>query len=199
MIEFLKSWVINIVFVVVLVSLIELLLPNSSIKRYVNVIIGMIIIIVILSPVISVINRNLDMNINVFNSFYKLNAQSSRLLTQLDNAGDREIFINEYKRRLSESLRDYIKKEFSFDSDVDLVINEDLSSQNFGMINHITIMLKKNEGNIIPVEKVEIGSKDENKREDSETTLTQKEKEMIRRISALYGIDIKNISVIKEK
>lgn len=197
--EFLKGWIINIIFIVVLASLIELLLPSSTMKKYVNVIIGMIIIIVILTPIISVINRNLDMDVNVFNSFYKLNAQSSRLINQLNSSKDNEIFIVEYKKRLSDSLRDYIKKEFSFDSDVDLVINEDLSSQNFGMINSVSIKLKRSDGNVVPIEKVEIGSREEKTKEKPETILTQKEKEMVKKISALYGVDINNISVIKEK
>ena len=53
MIESLSTWAKNITLAVVIVSLIEMLLPNNKTKKYVKVVMGIYILWNIISPIVS--------------------------------------------------------------------------------------------------------------------------------------------------
>ena len=53
MVAFLREWITNITVIIVFVMLMETVMPNNSMKRYINVIIGLLIIIVVSKPFIS--------------------------------------------------------------------------------------------------------------------------------------------------
>jgi stage III sporulation protein AF len=53
MIEFLKSWVLNIATIAILLVLIEILIPSGKTKKLVNLISGFLLLITIIQPYIS--------------------------------------------------------------------------------------------------------------------------------------------------
>lgn len=55
----LTAWIKNIIFIVLFASFLELLLPNSSMQRFVRVIMGLFIMLAILGPVIDVVQHSL--------------------------------------------------------------------------------------------------------------------------------------------
>lgn len=52
MIEFLSSWVKNLGIIIVIVSILEMLLPNNKTKKYIKIVFGVFIIFNIISPLI---------------------------------------------------------------------------------------------------------------------------------------------------
>lgn len=52
MIEFLSSWVKNLGIIIVIVSILEMLLPNNKTKKYIKIVFGVFIILNIISPLI---------------------------------------------------------------------------------------------------------------------------------------------------
>ena len=67
MIEFFKSWCEGIIIAVVISIIIESILPEGSIKKYVKVIISIYIVFTILNPILGKLDTNLDFvnNINL--------------------------------------------------------------------------------------------------------------------------------------
>ncbi len=57
--EWLQNWIRNLILVILLAHFIELLLPDNELRRYVKVVIGFFVIIVILTPLLQVTNRQL--------------------------------------------------------------------------------------------------------------------------------------------
>ena len=66
MLEFIKNWVVAITVVVLIGAILELLLPQGSIKKYAKTAIAITIMLVIISPVIKLFNGevNLDAKLN---------------------------------------------------------------------------------------------------------------------------------------
>ena len=66
MIDFLSSWVKNLGLTIVIVSILEMLLPNNKTKKYIKIVLGIFVIFNIISPfinnkeVFSVENFDLD-------------------------------------------------------------------------------------------------------------------------------------------
>ncbi|RFU61957.1 stage III sporulation protein AF [Bacillus sp. V59.32b] len=58
--EFLTGWVTNIILFVLLATVIDMLLPTSAMQKYAKMVIGLLLIAVIISPVLSLFNTDFD-------------------------------------------------------------------------------------------------------------------------------------------
>ena len=58
MIALVSNWVKNIILIVLFASFLELLLPNSSLQRFIRVILGLLIMLAILNPAIDIVQGN---------------------------------------------------------------------------------------------------------------------------------------------
>lgn len=65
--NFISNWIKEIVLVFIFASIIEMIVPNNSIKRYINMFIGILIILAILNPIIKLVNKDLWTNITTDN------------------------------------------------------------------------------------------------------------------------------------
>ena len=50
MADFLREWIINITVIIIFIMFLDTIIPNSSMKRYINVIVGLMIIVVVIKP-----------------------------------------------------------------------------------------------------------------------------------------------------
>lgn len=58
MVALISGWVKNIILIVLFASFLELLLPNSSLQRFIRVIMGLLIMLTILNPAIDLVQGN---------------------------------------------------------------------------------------------------------------------------------------------
>lgn len=70
MIDFLSTWAEKIALSVIVISILEMLIPNNKMKKYIRVVMGIFILFNIISPLIEekdLINmNNLDLDIETF-------------------------------------------------------------------------------------------------------------------------------------
>jgi len=62
MLDFLREWIKEIVILLVLATFIDLALPSSSLKKYVDYTVGLILLLLLLSPVLKLIDSELDVS-----------------------------------------------------------------------------------------------------------------------------------------
>jgi stage III sporulation protein AF len=58
--EFLREWVTNIILFILLATVIDMLLPNSNMQKYTKVVIGLLLIVIILTPILKLLSSNFD-------------------------------------------------------------------------------------------------------------------------------------------
>ncbi|MFD0048436.1 stage III sporulation protein AF [Actinomycetes bacterium NPDC127524] len=58
--SFLTGWVTNIILFVLLATVIDMLLPNSSMQKYAKMVIGLLLIAVILAPILNLFHTDLN-------------------------------------------------------------------------------------------------------------------------------------------
>ena len=75
-IEFIKNWVIDIVYMSIFISFLEIVLPKGNMKRFIDMIIGFLIIIVVINPFIKFINKDIDIERNIFTSINRFNNET---------------------------------------------------------------------------------------------------------------------------
>lgn len=135
MIDFFRSWVINIVFMIVFIVFIEIIIPSEKFKKYIKLVTGLVLIIVIINPIVTLVSKenSLDALIikssNTFNS--KQIAVQSEKLDSLQNAQ----IISIYKEKLVQEIKEQILtiKDLK-DATVKVDIETDTNSTAFGTI-----------------------------------------------------------------
>ncbi|WP_052703145.1 stage III sporulation protein AF [Paenibacillus beijingensis] len=60
MLEWLSGWLRDIIAIVLLAAIIDLLLPNKAMQRYVRLVVGLIILLTILTPIMRIFQGDLD-------------------------------------------------------------------------------------------------------------------------------------------
>lgn len=195
MIEFLSSWAQGIIVAVIIATLIEMILPNSSSKKYVKVVIGMYILFTIVSPIIKKVGGK-DINLNTINiekyeqQISKSNNTISRKFEDNNTRSIKDIYVSNLKADISAKLKE---KGYNIDTS-DIQIKDD---ENY-TIEKITLKLIKMEqeqekNNEIVINTVEIGNTISQK--DSKTLSDDDKQEVKDYISETYDIDKKNINI----
>ena len=195
MIEFLSSWAQVIIVAVIIATLIEMILPNSSSKKYVKVVIGMYILFTIVSPIIKKLGGK-DINLNTIDiekyeqQISKSDNTISRKFEDNNTRSIKDIYVSNLKADISAKLKE---KGYEIDTS-DIQIKDD---ENY-TIEKITLKLikmeqKQEKNNEIVINTVEIGNTISQK--DSKTLSDDDKQEVKDYISETYDIDKKNINI----
>lgn len=205
MIELIKDWIINIVVAIFFVAFIEILLPTSNMKRYINMILGLLIIIVLINPIIKFMSSDINIEREVFLNMKNHNtfgADNDSKYVEAQNSQIAEIYI----KKLEKEIVDVVRKEEKYNVlKVNIVIEENSQSQDFGKINGIELYLTaSNIGSesttgikVDEMENISIGSNGKNISEDAMVS-SPDTKQIIETISSLYEVP-KDKIIIKIK
>ena len=195
MIEFLSSWAQGIIVAVIIATLIEMILPNSSSKKYVKVVIRKYLLYTKVSPIIKKLADN-DIYLNRINiekyeqQISKSDNTISRKFEDNNTRSIKDIYVSNLKADISAKLKE---KGYEIDTS-DIQIKDD---ENY-TIEKITLKLikmeqKQGKNNEIVINTVEIGNTISQK--DSKTLSDDDKQEVKDYISETYDIDKKNINI----
>ena len=140
MVTFLSSWVKNLSLALIVVSILEMILPNNKTKKYIKTIMGLYILFSIISPFIKNSN-NLNLSEFNINSYAEgiVEASSNEVVNQ-DSMDKRikKIYVQELEKNITSKIKEKGYTVSNCKVDVDGI--ED------GNIKNITVKLKdKNE------------------------------------------------------
>ena len=195
MIEFLSSWAQGIIVAVIIATLIEMILPNSSSKKYVKVVIGMYILFTIVSPIIKKLGGK-DINLNTINiekyeqQISKSDNTISRKFEDNNTRSIKDIYVSNLKADISAKLKE---KGYEIDtSDIQIKDDENYTKEKI-TLKLIKMEQKQEKNNEIVINTVEIGNTISQK--DSKTLSDDDKQEVKDYISETYDIDKKNINI----
>lgn len=104
MIDFLSSWAKNLGLVIVVVSILEMLLPNNKTKKYIRMVMGIFIIFNIISPAIE--NKNL-LDVNQINlESYTTNQVSSEVNQTSMNERIEDLYIEQLEKDITKKIKE---------------------------------------------------------------------------------------------
>lgn len=101
MINFLSSWVKNLALALILVSILEMILPNNKTKKYVKMVMGLYILFSIISPFIE--------NSNIFD-LNKITLDTYNAETQTVSATDEKVDQTSMDKRLNQIYEEELEK-----------------------------------------------------------------------------------------
>ncbi|MDO5293102.1 MAG: stage III sporulation protein AF [bacterium] len=209
--EYIYQAVKNIIIFMLLITVLSNLLGQSSYKKYINIFVGLVLIIIVVTPILKLINSNQKVDQYFNKNLYKLNA--SDMTEQLNGADDsyKKIVLKEYKETIKNQIEDELKSHNLSLKQVDIVINEDIEAEECGQVESLNLTAQKIEENskendleISDVDKVVIDkvniNNSETASEETDTGVVDKydtveELTVKEELSALYGISEDYIKV----
>lgn len=200
MIDFLSNWAQGIIVAVIIATIIEMILPNGSSKKYVKVVVGIYILFTIISPIITKFSSN-NFNINDIldtkayeEQMAKSDEDISKKIEENNNRTIKDIYQSNLESDIKAKLKD--KGYEVLNTYIQIRDNENYT------IEFISLSLDKketeesNQVRNIEIEEVNIQIGETNTQE-SDTSLGSSEKQEIAEyISSTYDIDIKNIEIL---
>ncbi len=112
MVEWIKSWAITICAAVIFITAVELIIPSYKYKKYVQFVLGLILISVILNPIIKIINSNKDITSYIDNATKYINNNDFNKDLEKYKQSDKENTIINFKSNMENSCNDILKKQF---------------------------------------------------------------------------------------
>lgn len=70
-----NEWVINIILFILLAMIIDMLLPNSNIRKYVKVVTGLLLMMIIVTPIFNLLSTDMDHLLDRFSKQFEIDDQ----------------------------------------------------------------------------------------------------------------------------
>lgn len=202
------SWIKSIVFFLLIISIVNNLVGDSSYKKYINLVTGMILIILVVSPLTNLFNINEKIDYYFAKNTFEVDTEDiNNKLIKIENEQKASI-IKEYKNEIEKQTGELLEKEGLYISYFQVIISEKV--EGFGKIEGIDLLANytvyEEENVPEPIEKIEIdrieigenkdneGSSDIRIRETDER-LSSKETHIREFLSDFYNVDANNINV----
>lgn len=193
--DFLKTWVYTIVVTLIFVAFIDILMPSSSMKKYVKLVLGLLIMAVILKPVMSLRDADFNLSADIFSYQGKLDQSSLKKQAEYYSKGQEAEIIKVYKQNLESRMEQQIRLETeSQDAKVSIDVDEDKDSERYGEIKKVSISIEKQVNQITKVDKIRIGESS-NESQKEEEKYESNYSELLEKISSMYGIDKDKIEI----
>lgn len=196
--QWFRAWSEGIVIAVIITTLIEMLLPENTSKKYIKTLLGMFLMYIIIFPVINKISGlDVEKSLN-FNKVIETSTNACNI-NELNNKID-NMALKIYEKNLEDNLKERLDNEGYIAEYVSIKISEDNSYN----IESVTVKLSdKNENkkqekqaySIVEVVK-QINVKISNNESTTKEVINENEKEQVKDfIKELYSVPKENISV----
>lgn len=167
MISWFNSWAQGIILAVIIVTILEMIVPEGKNKKYIKIVMGVYITFTIISPIITkVTGNNFELDVSKYEDLFNSNSvQGANEITSINNHSIENLYLNTIKTDIKTELDNegYESKKINITADIN-VENEEAKIYKID----IEVTKKQNEKDIKKVNKVEIGnSTDESNIEES--------------------------------
>lgn len=196
-VDFISSWLKDIVVLFILISIAGLIMPKGNMKKYIDLVIGLLIIFTIISPFTKLMKMDFNLEEAVFN--YSKAGDFIKM-------GNDEFYLEQekqiekvYKEKISSEIIKLIEEE-SIYKVVDVSIGLLDDKEKYGDIEYLNILLSESmedvKGNKISIKRID--PIDINKEKDKiPVNNEEKYKDLKKLISTKYSIENDKINIME--
>ena len=193
MISWFNGWEQSIILAVIIVTILEMILPEGKNKKYIKIVMGVYVTFTIVSPIISkVAGNDFEIDISKYEDILNANAiESTNSIESINNQSIENLYLNTIKT----DIKSEIEKEGYQTKDIKITadINVEEEKAQIHKID-IEVLKKEKENQIKKVNKIEIGNTTEEVEEN--TNLTSKEINNLKKIlSDKYEVEEEKIYI----
>jgi stage III sporulation protein AF len=157
--DFLKEWVTNIILFILLATVIDMLLPNSSMQKYTKMVTGLLLIAIILTPILKLISKDFETTMNSIPSYQapgEKNMKNSIDLKKKEiQASQHAYILEEMAVQLKKDVKEELMNQYGLEIDkIDLAVNEESDKAFPENLQKVTVLLKQPENSDKTVEAI---------------------------------------------
>ncbi|MDF2988170.1 MAG: hypothetical protein K0R50_3680 [Eubacterium sp.] len=165
MLEFLRSWIINIVTISIILILFEIIVPSGKIKKIITLVSGFVLLIAVVNPFLALKNKGFELSETAMSDSFYIDKKEIENSSKLLEDTQMKQISSVYKRKLTARIEEETGKiEGVTGAKAMVEINEDFTSDRFGEITKVTVELKKGKDDkgtariepVISVKKIDI-------------------------------------------
>ena len=193
----------NIAIFLIFIAFIGIVIPNEKYKKYINLICGFVLMILVLTPVLKLFS-NSEININNIYKEMEINLNRNIIHKELEyyEEATLNMILETYKSDLENQMKIIIlSKGFN---PLEINIEIDVSPENFGEVTQIKTIVSKeavknNKNSVINIERISIGPQISSKNiDDRDFEESIEIKNLKNYLSDFYNLSVSNI-YIKEQ
>lgn len=192
------TWVKNIAYFFILISLVMNLVPGKQYKKYIKLFTGIILILIILSPVSRLFNLEDTLSHYLDMENYQLELEQLQYDLILADDKHYEMVISSYEDDIKRQIDIWVKEKGLYLLDTSVNWEMDSTSSEYGKIKGMSILVSKRENSIeeneieISIKKIIVSLNSEEKIENQGSI---EEIYLKNLIQDFYNIPINNINV----
>lgn len=200
MFESLKGWVSNIAAIIVFVSIIEIILPDGKMRKYVSLTAGVLVVLIIISPLVGAFNKGAGINMPEINFKEPIPIEELKIRGEkIEKLRSKQV-LDTYKAKLERSIQEQVNEiDGVYCSKAICQITEDSNKEGFGDIQEICLYVnsKRQESNYSKIEPISINLKNtELDKAQKDMAIPEKIKdEIIKKISYTFRVSPGRIKI----
>ncbi|WP_270179230.1 stage III sporulation protein AF [Alkalihalobacillus sp. CinArs1] len=137
--DIITGWVTNIILLILIATVLELLLPNSNMQRYVKMVIGLMLMAVILSPLLKIFTEDFDAmlrSVTIRDSNTSIQMENSIETKKSEIQASNSAYIEEQMAvQLKSQVEKELREQFNLEiSDLALALGEVEGEKNIDQI-----------------------------------------------------------------
>lgn len=139
--QFIYSWLKDLVILFIMISLMDLVMPKGSMKKYTNFVIGLLIIFTVINPFINLGKLDFDLDKEVL----------KHLGDPISYHDDESVIVEQqnqielvYREKIAQEIRELVNESIQ-NRIISMDIDMDNSKENFGDLKGIEIILSEEE------------------------------------------------------
>lgn len=165
--SFLSSWISNIIIFILLATVIDMLLPSSSLQKYTKMVIGLLLIAIIITPILSLFQTNFEQILA--SATVQINSDNENKLGNLTESKKKEIqavqsayILEQLANQLQEEVEEELMKKYQMKIEVtNIAVNNEENPRLPDDLQNIAISLTeiKEDAAVETIAKVDIDTK----------------------------------------
>ncbi len=207
--DFIYSWIKDIVIFMVLISVITNLMGKSSYKKYINLISGIILVILVISPLLKIFQ--LDNTLDYYFTTNSLTAQAGEVQDINEKFGEiegsrQEEILTQVKAKITDKINELLDEEDVETESIEIILEEDAASSSYCSLKGLKVkgvyksaVNKAKEKETIKIDRVEINEinlkKDNTSTEAVMDFISPVEIKAKKILSDFYNLDADNINI----
>lgn len=151
-------WIKNIAFYMILITAVINALPDNHFKKYIKFFTGMLLIILLISPISQLLTIESNLDFSFIQKSYEIELEEiQNEIGNLEYIQSNQLFSG-YSSTILDQIEDIVTKEGLYLIDGEVKLVEDKESNSYGTIEKIDLYVSRNDGNenSIRIDKIEI-------------------------------------------
>ncbi|MDU7968273.1 MAG: stage III sporulation protein AF [Paeniclostridium sordellii] len=184
MLESVKSWIVSILIAAFIVNIVNMVLPSSKIKSYINLVLNFIFIFIVITPIINFFSDGISLEDRILKTYTKYNQEYIDSMNKLSKDTGNESLKSGYEEGIKSILQLKLD-EYGYElEDID-VDGKDINK----------VKVKEKSSNEGKIKNAQSSNDEEDKQVFNEKSNGKSKKEMKESLGDILDISIENIEI----